>query len=262
MLTVDNFACGGGTSLGIEKALGRPVDFAANHDAEAIAMHRINHPATVHYLQDIWAVDPAAIASLGPILLAWFSPDCTHFSVAKGSAPIRPEHQRSRDLAWVVIRWARLARPRIIMLENVQEFMGWGPLLPDGRPDKSRAGETFRSWLAALSDADYTFEWRNLRGCDYGAPTFRTRFFLVARRDGPPDRLAETDPRPRPPPVPRRGRLHGLDRARPLHLPLPRTGPQSRRPTPACPQDPGPHRQRRETLRPGRRPPLHHPRYP
>ena len=186
MLTVDNFAGGGGASLGIEKALGRPVDIAINHDAEAVAMHRLNHPATIHYLQDVWSVDPADVARRGPVSLAWFSPDCTHFSVAKGAAPTRPGQQRSRDLAWVVIRWARLARPRIIMLENVQEFMGWGPLLPDGRPDKSREGETFRSWLSALADAGYAFEWRKLRGCDYGAPTFRTRFFLVARCDGFP----------------------------------------------------------------------------
>ena len=186
MLTVDNFAGGGGASLGIEKALGRPVDIAINHDAEAVAMHRLNHPATIHYLQDVWSVDPAEVARRGPISLAWFSPDCTHFSVAKGAAPIRPEQQRSRDLAWVVILWARTARPNVIMLENVQEFMGWGPLLPNGRPDKSREGETFRSWLAALSEAGYVFEWRKLRGCDYGSPTFRTRFFLIARRDGLP----------------------------------------------------------------------------
>ena len=186
MLTVDNFAGGGGASLGIEKALGRPVDIAVNHDPEAVAMHRLNHPATIHHLQDVWSVDPAEISRRGPISLAWFSPDCTHFSVAKGAAPIRPDQQRSRDLAWVVIHWARLARPGVIMLENVQEFMGWGPLLANGRPDKSREGETFRAWLAALSDAGYRFEWRKLRGCDYGSPTFRTRFFLVARRDGLP----------------------------------------------------------------------------
>lgn len=186
MLTVDSFAGGGGASLGIETALGRPVDIAINHEAEAIAMHRLNHPSTVHYLQDIWSVDPSDVARRGPISLAWFSPDCTHFSVAKGAAPIRPEQQRSRDLAWVIIHWARLARPRIIMLENVQEFMGWGPLLANGRPDKTRQGETFRAWLAALADAGYAFEWRKLRGCDYGSPTFRTRFFLIARRDGLP----------------------------------------------------------------------------
>lgn len=186
MLVIDNFAGGGGTSLGIEKALGRPVDIALNHDAEAIAMHRLNHPATIHFRRDIWSVNPADVAQRGPISLAWFSPDCTHFSVAKGAAPLRPEHRRSRDLAWAVILWARLARPSVIMLENVQEFMGWCPLLPNGLPDKSRDGETFRSWLAALSSEGYSFEWRMLRGCDYGSPTFRNRFFLVARRDGLP----------------------------------------------------------------------------
>ncbi len=186
MLVVDNFAGGGGASLGIEKALGRPVDIAVNHDPEAVAMHRLNHPATIHHLQDVWSVDPADIARRGPISLAWFSPDCTHFSVAKGAAPVRPEQRRSRDLAWVIILWARKARPAVIMLENVQEFMGWGPLLPNGKPDKSREGETFRSWLAALAAEGYSFEWRKLRGCDYGSPTLRTRFFLIARRDGLP----------------------------------------------------------------------------
>ena len=185
MQIIDNFAGGGGASLGIEQALGRPVDIAVNHDAQAIAMHRANHPSTVHYRQDVWTVDPAAIARRGPIGLAWFSPDCTHHSKAKGSAPIRAEGLRSRDLAWVVIRWATQARPAVIMLENVEEFASWGPLIA-GKPDKSRAGETFRSWIEALRDAGYRVDWRELRACDYGSPTLRKRLFVIARRDGLP----------------------------------------------------------------------------
>ena len=185
MQVIDSFAGGGGASLGIEQALGRPVDIAVNHDPEAIAMHRVNHPRTLHYIQDVWSIDPNQIARRGPIALAWFSPDCTHFSKAKGSAPIRPEGLRSRDLAWVVVRWAREARPAVIMLENVEEFRSWGPLVA-GRLDKSRAGETFRHWIQALKDAGYSVEWRELRAADYGAPTLRKRLFIIARRDGKP----------------------------------------------------------------------------
>ncbi len=182
MQIIDNFAGGGGASLGIEQALGRPVDVAINHNAQALAMHRANHPRTTHYQQDVWNVDPACIARRAPIALAWFSPDCTHHSKAKGSAPVRREDIRSRDLAWVVIRWAREARPAVIMLENVEEFSSWGPLLA-GRLDKTRSGETFRQWIQALRDAGYAVEWRELRACDYGAPTLRKRLFVIARRD-------------------------------------------------------------------------------
>ncbi len=185
MQVIDSFAGGGGASLGIEQALGRPVDIAVNHDPEAIAMHRANHPRTLHHIQDVWSIDPGEIARRGPIALAWFSPDCTHFSKAKGSAPIRPEGLRSRDLAWVVVRWARDARPAVIMLENVEEFRSWGPLVA-GRLDKSRAGQTFRQWIQALRDAGYSVEWRELRAADYGAPTLRKRLFVIARRDGRP----------------------------------------------------------------------------
>lgn len=187
-LDVDNFAGGGGASKGIEAALGKPVDIAVNHDPEAVAMHRANHPATHHECQDIWNVDPAEVRSRGPIRLAWFSPDCTHFSKAKGSRPIRDEGARSRDLAWVVVEWARKAKPAIIMLENVEEFATWGPLGPDGRPCKRRKGQTFGEWVEALRAEGYQVEWRELRACDYGAPTIRKRLFIVARCDGRPIR--------------------------------------------------------------------------
>ena len=186
-IDVDNFAGGGGASLGIEQATGRHVDVAINHDPEALAMHKANHPAAVHYRNNIWVVDPAdVVRTHGPIRLAWFSPDCTHHSKAKGSAPVREPGRLSRDLSWVVIHWARTARPLVIMLENVEEFADWGPLGADGRPCPRRKGETFRRWVGQLRDAGYTVEWRELRGCDYGAPTIRKRLFLIARRDGQP----------------------------------------------------------------------------
>lgn len=180
---VDNFAGGGGASTGIEAALGRPVDIAVNHSPEAIAMHRANHPETRHFCENIWEVDPRDACGSRPVGLAWFSPDCTHFSRAKGTAPRRKE---IRALAWVVIRWARAVHPRVIILENVEEFETWGPLDEDGRPDAGRAGETFRQWLAALTACGYRVEFRKLVAADYGAPTTRRRLFLVARRDGRP----------------------------------------------------------------------------
>ncbi len=187
-LDIDSFAGGGGASLGIERALGKPVDIAINHDAEALAMHRANHPLTRHYRRDIWQVDPADVRREAGIRLAWFSPDCTHHSRAKGAPPIRPEGRRSRDLAWVVVEWAQRAEPDVIMLENVEEFADWGPLLPNGKPCPQRRGRTFRAWVRRLRDAGYRVEWRPLRACDYGAPTIRKRLLLVARRDGEPIR--------------------------------------------------------------------------
>lgn len=180
---VDNFAGGGGASSGIEAALGRPVDFAINHDPEALAMHEANHPETRHFLEDVWAVDPREACGSRPVGLAWFSPDCTHFSRAKGA---RPRKQGIRGLAWVVIRWAKAVAPRIIMLENVEEFQTWGPLDDEGFPIASRAGETFRAWLAELTGLGYEVEFRSIVAADYGAPTTRKRLFLVARRDGNP----------------------------------------------------------------------------
>jgi DNA (cytosine-5)-methyltransferase 1 len=180
-LVVDNFAGGGGASTGIEAALGRPVDIAINHSPEAIAMHKANHPETRHFLENIWEVDPREACGSRPVGLAWFSPDCTHFSRAKGAKPVKKE---IRALAWVVVRWAATVRPRVIILENVEEFQTWGPLLEDGHPDPSRVGETFRAWLAKLVDLGYEVEFRSLIAADYGTPTTRKRLFLVARRDG------------------------------------------------------------------------------
>lgn len=180
-IIVDGFAGGGGASLGIEWALGRSPDLAINHDPEAIAMHMVNHPHARHLITDITKVDPIAEVHGQQVGLGWFSPDCKHFSKAKGA---RPVSKKIRDLAWVVIRWARQVQPRIIMLENVEEFVTWGPLLEDGKPDPARKGETFNRWLAALRDAGYVVEFQELRACDYGAPTIRKRLFLIARRDG------------------------------------------------------------------------------
>jgi DNA (cytosine-5)-methyltransferase 1 len=179
-MVVDNFAGGGGASTGIEAALGRPVDIAINHDPEAIALHRANHPEARHFCENIWEVDPSEACAGRPVGLAWFSPDCAHFSRAKGGTPLKKE---IRGLAWVVIRWAREVRPRVICLENVEEFTSWGPLRDDGRPDPGAAGATFREWLAQLSSLGYSIEFRSLVAADYGAPTTRRRFYLVARRD-------------------------------------------------------------------------------
>ena len=182
-LIVDNFAGGGGASTGIEAAFGRSIDIAINHDPEAIAMHEANHPQTAHFAESVFKVDPEAITGNQPVGLAWFSPDCTHHSKAKGGAPRSP---RVRGLAWVVIRWARRVKPRVIMLENVEEFANWGPLLDDGRPCPARKGMTFRLWLNQLRAAGYAVEHRELRACDYGVPTTRKRLFVIARRDGLP----------------------------------------------------------------------------
>lgn len=182
-LIVDNFAGGGGASLGIEWALGRSPDIAINHDREAIAMHAANHPATRHYCEDVWKVDPAEACRGLPVGLAWFSPDCKHFSKAKGGKPVS---KNIRGLAWVVVRWAKAVKPRVIILENVEEFAAWGPLGPDGKPCPLRKGFTFRRWVGQLRACGYDVDWRELSACDYGAPTTRKRLFLVARRDGQP----------------------------------------------------------------------------
>lgn len=185
-IVVDSFAGGGGASTGIEAAIGRPVDIAINHSPEAIALHKANHPHTNHYIENIWEVDPREVAAGRRIGIAWFSPDCTHFSKAKGTQPRKKE---IRGLAWVVIRWAELpeeVRPRLILLENVEEFQSWGPLGDDGRPDPSQLGTEFRAWLGRLSDLGYKIEYRLLTAADYGTPTTRRRLFLVARRDNAP----------------------------------------------------------------------------
>lgn len=213
-LIVDNFAGGGGASTGIEMAVGRSVDIAINHDPDAIKMHKANHPTTRHYCEDVWQIDPVKVCNGQPVGLAWFSPDCTHFSRAKGGKPV---DKNIRGLAWVAIRWAALVRPCVIMLENVPEIRTWGPLGEDGKPIKERSGETFEGFLLALTTGipkehpafaemcealsiapgselahmisaglGYDAEYRILRSCDYGAPTTRTRFYMVARCDGKP----------------------------------------------------------------------------
>lgn len=214
-IIVDNFAGGGGASTGIELAIGRSVDIAINHDENAIAMHKTNHPDTLHYCESVFDVDPLAATGGNPVGLAWFSPDCRHFSKAKGAKPVKKE---IRGLAWIVLRWALAKRPRVMMLENVEEFKTWGPLLADEmRPDPARTGETFNAFVGMLSTgipADhpalsevceflsiergseqaqqlvgglgYDVDYRELRACDYGAPTIRKRFFMVMRCDGCP----------------------------------------------------------------------------
>ena len=180
-IIVDNFAGGGGASTGIELATGRSVDVAINHDPAAIAMHKANHPETEHYCENVWDIDPIKACHGRKVALAWFSPDCKHFSKAKGGKPVE---KSIRGLAWVAIRWARKVKPRVIMLENVEEFQTWGPLLPDNKPDPEKKGRTFRYFVRALKRYGYDVDWRELRACDYGAPTIRKRFFLIARSDG------------------------------------------------------------------------------
>ena len=182
-IIVDNFAGGGGASTGIELALGRSVDVAINHDPVAIAMHKVNHPDTKHYLENVWDVDPREVADGRPVGLVWLSPDCKHFSKAKGGKPVE---KGIRGLAWVAVRWAATVRPRVIILENVEEFKTWGPLLKNGMPDTKQKGRTFNAFVNALKRQGYRVDWRELRACDYGAPTIRKRLFLIARRDGVP----------------------------------------------------------------------------
>jgi len=182
-LIVDNFAGGGGASTGIELATGYSVDIAINHDPEAIKMHKANHPNTKHYCEDVWQVDPVEACAGKPVALAWFSPDCKHFSKAKGG---KPKDKFIRGLAWVACRWAGLVRPRVIMLENVEEFKTWGPLNRSHRPIKAKQGVTFRKFIGQLEDLGYEVEYRELVAADYGAPTMRKRFFLIARCDGNP----------------------------------------------------------------------------
>ena len=211
-LFVDNFAGGGGASTGIEMAIGRSVDIAINHDPDAIAMHKANHPNTKHYCEDVWQVDPVEACEGNPVALAWFSPDCKHFSRAKGGKPV---DKNIRGLAWVAVKWALAVRPRILMLENVPEIRTWCPLGADNKPIKERTGETFRGFILALSTGlpewhpaykemcealsiepnseeakrlqkglGYKVQYRTLKSCDYGAPTTRKRFYLIARCDG------------------------------------------------------------------------------
>lgn len=181
-IIVDNFAGGGGASTGIELATGRPVTIAINHDPDAILLHKTNHPFTEHLKASVWDVDPVEVCKGRPVGLAWFSPDCKHFSKAKGKALV---DRNIRGLAWIVLRWAGTVRPRVIMLENVEEFQTWGPVRK-GKPIKKKAGQTFRRWKQQLADLGYVIEHRELVAADYGAPTTRKRFVLVARCDGQP----------------------------------------------------------------------------
>jgi DNA (cytosine-5)-methyltransferase 1 len=187
-LIIDNFAGGGGTSTGLEQAFGRPVDIAINHDPEALAMHAANHPHTTHLCESVWDVDPIKVTNNRPVGLVWLSPDCKHFSKAKGGKPVE---KRIRGLAWVTLRWAAKCKPRVIMLENVEEFKTWGPLkmvMVSGKevwlPDPAKKGKTFDSFIRQLRAHGYTVDYREMRGCDHNTPTIRKRFFLVARRDG------------------------------------------------------------------------------
>lgn len=180
---MDNFAGGGGASTGIELATGYSVDIAINHDPEAIKMHKANHPNTEHYCENVWAVDPVKACNGHPVGLAWFSPDCKHFSKAKGG---KPKDKNIRGLAWVALRWAGLVRPRVIMLENVEEFKTWGPLNRRHHPIKSKQGRTFEKFVQQLTDLGYEVQFKELVAADYGAPTMRKRFFMIARCDGKP----------------------------------------------------------------------------
>lgn len=182
-IIVDNFAGGGGASTGIEMATGYSVDIAINHDPKAIQMHKTNHPRTKHYCEDVWQVDPIAACKGNPVGLAWFSPDCKHFSKAKGG---KPKDKNIRGLAWVACRWAGLVRPRVIMLENVEEFRTWGPLNRRHHPIKNKQGKTFERFVRQLEELGYEVQFKELVAADYGAPTMRKRFFMIARCDGKP----------------------------------------------------------------------------
>ena len=179
-LIVDNFAGGGGASTGIELATCRPVDIAINHDEEAIAMHRQNHPYTEHYCESVWDVDPVKVTAGRTVGIAWFSPDCKHFSKAKGGKPV---DKHIRGLAWIVLRWAAKVRPEVIFLENVEEFLTWGRVRK-GKPVEKDKGNTFKKWCGQLTALGYAIDWRVLKACDYGVPTSRKRLYLVARCDG------------------------------------------------------------------------------
>lgn len=190
-IIVDSFAGGGGASLGISWALGRSPDIAINHDKEAIALHKANHPDAEHYPEDVWGVDPIVACRGRRVGLMWLSPDCKHHSKAKGGKPL---NKKIRGLAWVAVRWAKAVKPRVIALENVEEFQDWGRLYPANhrikklrnRPDPKYKGRTFQSFVTRLRRLGYDVEWRQLRGCHFGAPTIRKRLFLIARCDGQP----------------------------------------------------------------------------
>ncbi len=200
---LDSFAGGGGASTGIGQATGRIVTWAINHDLDAIRQHKANHPYTTHYQASVWDLDPMEITKGQPVGLAWFSPDCKHFSKAKGAAL---RDRKIRGLAWIVLRWAGTVRPRVIMLENVEEFQTWGPVRK-GKPVKKKAGQTFHKFISQLEDLGYQVEYRELVAADYGAPTTRKRFVLVARCDGKPIVWPEPTHAPRDSEAVKSGRL-------------------------------------------------------
>ncbi|MBL9049070.1 MAG: DNA cytosine methyltransferase, partial [Tabrizicola sp.] len=182
-MIIDSFAGGGGASTGIEMALGRSPDVAINHSAAALALHAANHPDTLHLDSNIWDVAPREVTKGRPVGLLWASPDCKHFSKAKGGAP---KDRNIRDLAWVIVRWMEEVRPDVVAMENVEEFRTWGPLDNDGQPIPEFIGQTFDDWCRRIRKAGYRMQWKELRACDFGAPTIRKRFFMIARRDGLP----------------------------------------------------------------------------
>ncbi|MBR6431192.1 MAG: DNA cytosine methyltransferase [Oscillospiraceae bacterium] len=202
-IIVDNFAGGGGASTGIELASGRIVDIAINHDPAAILMHQTNHPHTEHIQASVWDVDPVQVCRGRPVGLAWFSPDCKHFSKAKGSALV---DRNIRGLAWIVLRWAGTVRPRVIILENVEEFQTWGPVRK-GKPIRSKSCQTFRQWISQIKALGYVVDHRELVAADYGAPTTRKRFVLVARCDGQSIRWPERTHAPKDSEEVRSGKL-------------------------------------------------------
>lgn len=182
-IIVDSFAGGGGASTGIEMALGVSPDIAINHDPEAIALHQTNHPKTLHFINDVFEIEPSTVAIGRKVGLMWFSPDCKHFSKAKGG---KPKEKKIRSLAWVGIKWAKAKRPRVMILENVEEFKDWGPLCKDGKPIEEKKGQTFKKFVKEFEKLGYKVEYKELKACDYGTPTIRKRFFLIARCDGEP----------------------------------------------------------------------------
>lgn len=187
-LVIDLFAGGGGASTGIEQAIGRPVDIAVNHDREAVALHQANHPQTKHYVEDVYAVDPQGVTEGRPVGLLWASPDCTYHSKARGGKPHRDRNKarRRRGLAWAIHKWVRAVKPRVVIMENVEEWLWWGPLLDDGQPCPERRGQSFDRWAAAMRNAGYTLEHKTLRASTLGAPTIRNRLYIIATSTGAP----------------------------------------------------------------------------
>lgn len=182
-LIIDCFAGGGGASVGMEMALGRPVDIAINHDPQALRMHKVNHPDTLHLTEDIFEVDLKQYVAGRHVALMWASPDCTSHSKAKGG---QPRKKGLRILPWAVYKHAKAILPDVIIMENVEEIQQWGPLDEAGHPIKERAGEDYKRFIATMKKLGYDFDSRELVAADYGAPTTRRRWYAIFRRDGKP----------------------------------------------------------------------------